>query len=158
MLEPTQFCQRCGAKLPAGRSCQEMCDELYAYTLTHGDSEFLHQYVVDAYAAQHVGEESKSIYLAGTLIGLYLFCEQGYTGRQVQLAHMALGNKMKKWPSFAVPQKPATLTVMDPLRAEAGPERDEVIKQWARAVWAMWHERHAQVEERLREMWEEKRS
>ena len=28
-------------------------DELYAYTLMHGAPEFIHQYVVDAFAAQH---------------------------------------------------------------------------------------------------------
>lgn len=135
-----------------------MCDELYAYTLAHEGGEFLHQHAVDAYAAQHVGVESKPIYQAAALIGLYLFCERGYAGRHVQRAHMALGNKMKNWPLFAASGELATLTVMNPLGVEAGSERDEAIRQWARAAWAMWHERHAEVEQRLMEMREEKRA
>jgi len=150
MPESIQVCSRCGAELPASKSCQEICDELYAYTLMHGSSEFIHQHVVDAYAAQHVGHDTKPIAMAAALMGLFLFVERGYTGRQVQLAHMKLGNKMKAWPLFEPPGRHATLTVVDPLREPPGCERDAKIKQWARAVWAMWQERHAEVETRLR--------
>jgi len=108
---------------------------LYAYTLDHGSSEFIHQHVVDAYAAQHLALESKPIYAAAALIGLYLFCERGYTGRQVQQAHMALGNRMKAWLRFQLPPQHAALTVADVLQAPRGAERDASIKQWARAVW-----------------------
>lgn len=146
MFESIQVCPSCGAKLPGGRSCQEMCDELYAYTLLRDRSEFIHQYAVDAYAAQHIRKDTKPIVLAAALIGLFLFVERGYTGRQVQLEHMKLGNKMKTWQLFEAPKKSATLTVMEALSAPAGPERDDQIKQWARAVWAMWHERHVEVE------------
>ena len=146
MPEPFQVCSRCGANLPAGRSCQEMCDELYAYTLSRDRDEFIHQHVVDAYAAQHIGKDSKPIALAAALIGLFLFAERGYTGRQVQLEHMKLGNTMKTWPLFEAPEKYATLAVMDPLSAPPGPERDDKIKQWARAVWNMWEEHHMEVE------------
>ena len=59
-----------------------MCDELYAYTLLRDRSEFIHQHAVDAYAAQHIGKETKPIVLAAALIGLYLFTERGYTGRR----------------------------------------------------------------------------
>jgi Family of unknown function (DUF5946) len=103
MLELPQVCPRCGAKLPARRSCQEMCDELYAYTLARDRSELIHQHAVDAYAAQHIGKDSKPIALAASLIGLYLFTARGYTGRQVQQVHMDLGNKMKTWLLFETP-------------------------------------------------------
>jgi hypothetical protein len=130
-----------------------VCDEVYAYTLTLGDGEFIHQHVVDAYAAQHVSNDTKPIAMAAALIGLYLFVERGYTGRQVQQAHMALGNKMKAWSLFEAPRQDATLTVVDPLSASPGPKRDQVIKQWARAVWAMWDEQHREVERLLSQAW-----
>jgi hypothetical protein len=114
-----------------------------------GDAEFLHQHVVDAYAAQHVSNDKKPIFLAAALIGLYLFVERGYTGRQVQQAHMALGNKMKAWPRFDAPQERAGLTVAAVLKAPPGPRRDELITQWARAVWAMWNRQHEAVERLL---------
>lgn len=99
---------------------------MYAYTLDHGSSEFIHQHVVDAYAAQHLALESKPIYAAAALIGLYLFCERGYTGRQVQQAHMALGNRMKAWLRFQLPPQHAALTVADVLQAPPGAEREPV--------------------------------
>jgi Family of unknown function (DUF5946) len=123
-----------------------MCDELYAYTLVRDRGEFIHQHAVDAYAAQHIGKDTKPIVLAAALIGLFLFVERGYTGRQVQLEHMKLGNKMKTWPSFEAPGKSATLTIMEPLSVPPGLVRDDKIKQWARAVWHMWGERHAEVQ------------
>jgi hypothetical protein len=115
----------------------------------HGDGEFIHQHVVDAYAAQHLGKDTKPIALAAALIGLFLFVERGHTGRSVQLAHMQLGNKMKAWPLFEAPEKHAAVTVLEVLNAPPGPERDEKIKQWARSVWEMWKERHLEVGRRL---------
>ena len=45
-------------------------DELSAYTLTHGDPDFIHQHVVDAFAAQHAAAKSSAIGVAFALIGL----------------------------------------------------------------------------------------
>lgn len=143
-------CSACGAELPTNRSCRELCDELSAYTLTHGDPEFIHQYMVDAYAAQHFSRNTKQVTLAAALIGLYLFVERGYTGKQVQQAHMWLGNQMKGWPVFPAPLEHACLSVADALNAPPGPQRDEVIRQWARSVWEMWKPRRAQLETLLR--------
>ena len=131
-----------------------MCDELCAYALTHGGKQFIHQHVVDAYAAQHVSKDTKPVAMAAALIGLFLSVERGYTGRRVQLVHMQLGNKMKAWPLFEAPEKPARLTVMDPLSVPSGPERDDKIKEWGRAVWEMWRERHAEVERLLSQAFE----
>ena len=124
-----------------------MRDELFHYTLTHGGKEFIHQHVVDSYAAQHIGP--KPISLAGALIGLYLFVERCFTGREVQQAHMALGNRMKLWPLFPAPAAYAALTVVDPLAVPEGAERDEMIRNWAKSVWKMWKERHGEVERLL---------
>ena len=146
MVEPTQVCSRCGARLPADQSCQELRDQMYAYTLTRGDKEFIHQHVVDAYAAQHIAKDTKPITLGAALIGLFLFVEWGYTGRQVQLEHVKLGNKMKTWPLFEATWKYAALNIMEPLNTPPGSERDDKIKEWARAVWSMWGERHTEVE------------
>ena len=50
-------------------------DELASYTLAHGDPAFIHQHVVDAFAAQHATDDSKPIGVAFALIGLYLHVE-----------------------------------------------------------------------------------
>jgi hypothetical protein len=119
---------------------------LYAYTLARGDGEFIHQHVVDAYAAQHVTQDTKVVTLAAALIGLYLFVERGYNGREVQLEHMKLGKRMKSWPRFEAPRSRAELTVGEPWSTPPGPERDEKIRKWAREVWEMWGEHKAEVE------------
>ena len=70
--------------------------ELSAYTQTHGDLTFIHQHVVDAWAAQHAVEAGKSIGLTFALAGLYLHLERGFSGRQVQRAHMEMGRRKRQ--------------------------------------------------------------
>src|SRR6266542_3200837 len=98
--------------------------ELCAYTLKLSDTSFIHQHVVDAYAAQSASAESRPIGVAFALFGLYLHVELGWTGRQVQLAHMRLARTRKQWPRFTPPPSRATMTALDVLQAAAGPARD----------------------------------
>jgi hypothetical protein len=109
--------------------------ELQCYTLGHGQPEFIHQHVVDAWAAQHADERTKPIALTFALVGLYLHLEKGFTGRQVQLAHMALGRHRKGWPSFPLPTGRGTVTAAEVMAAPAGPERDRAIDAWCASVW-----------------------
>ena len=134
-----QHCPVCNAVLPQGKTCRDLYNDLAFYTLPHPDHDlFIHQYIVDAYNAQHAQRNGKTVALAAPLIGLYLFCEKRFTGKQVQGAHMQLGNEMKKFPNFEPPVQKATLTVADVLAAPPGAERDQAIKDWACAVWQPW--------------------
>src|SRR5689334_22985565 len=67
--------------------------ELACYTLVHPDPSFIHQYMVDAYAAQHANVYSKPISVAVALAGLSLHLERGYSGRQVRAAAYAVGEE-----------------------------------------------------------------
>ena len=145
MPAASNSCPLCGALLPASGSCQELYDELSLYTLTRGRQEFIHQHAVDAYAAQHATEHTKPIAVAAALIGLYLFAEHGYSGLEVQQAHMTLGNKMKNWPLLTIHRQKAKLNVADVLQAEAGLKRDQAIRDWTRAVWETWREHHEAI-------------
>jgi hypothetical protein len=58
--------------------------ELCGYTLTHGDPAFIHQHVVDAFAAQQADGASKPIGVIFALVGLYLHVERQFSGRHVQ--------------------------------------------------------------------------
>ena len=124
--------------------------ELCAYTLSLGDAEFIHQHVVDAYAAQTPDATSKPIRVAFALFGLYLHVERGYTGRQVQRVHMGLAKQKRVWPTFLPPTNPTAMTARDVIRAAEGPARDRAIHEWAAAVWRDWSASHAQVREYLR--------
>ena len=124
---------------------QDTYYELACYTLVHPDPLFIHQHIVDAYAAQHADAHSKPISIAFALAGLYLYLERGHSGRQVQQAHMQLARKKHPWPRFTLPTDRGTMTVADVLRADPGDARDEAIRQWAASVWEAWSASHDQV-------------
>jgi hypothetical protein len=136
-------CPDCGAALrdddPAG--CLGLYHELTANTLSARDPTFPHQLAVDAYAVQHVGPETKPITTAFALIGLYLVCERGFTGRQAQLAHMALGRRRQEWPRFPAPpaQQRGDVTVADVLAA-GGAGCNPALRRWAASAWAAWRD------------------
>jgi hypothetical protein len=129
-------------------------DELSAYTLTHGDRSFMHQHVVDAWAAQQATPESKAIGVAFALIGLYLHLERGYSGRDVQRAHIRFGRRRREWPAFDPPAERGALTTVDVMRSSPGPERDRAIEEWCASVWEAWDASHERVAALLRELGE----
>jgi hypothetical protein len=129
---------------------ESLFHELCFYTLSHGSPTFIHQHVVDAHAAQRADESSKPIGVAFALFGLYLHLERGYTGRQVQRAHMQLAKQRRTWPRFTLPAQRTAMTVRDVLAAEPGSARDQAIDAWAAAVWADWKDSHAHVREILK--------
>jgi len=114
---------------------REIYDELCFYTLAHGGPEFIHQHVVDAWAVQYADERTKPIGLTFGLVGLYLHLEKGFTGRQVQLAHMKLGKRKHVWPTFVLPDGRGSVTAADVMAVPAGVERDRAIDAWCASVW-----------------------
>jgi uncharacterized protein DUF5946 len=76
---------------------------LSAYTLTHSDPAFIHQHVVDAFAAQSADDTTKPITLTFALVGLYLHVEKGRTGRRVQLVHSGSRNGRGPGPDARFP-------------------------------------------------------
>ncbi len=109
-------------------------EELFFYTLSHHDGDFfIHQLAVDAYTAQTVDKDTKRISIVFALVGLYLFVERGYTGREIQKAHMALAKYKDKLPEVFIPDKRGDITVEDVLAEKNN--RDEMIKEWCKSVW-----------------------
>lgn len=114
---------------------RESYDALCCYTLERGDAAFIHQHVVDAFIAQNADEHTKPIGLAFALIGLYLHLERGFSGKQVQRVHMALGRQKRTWPAFRLPRERGGMTAADVMAAPPGSARDEAIDQWCASVW-----------------------
>lgn len=111
--------------------------EVMSYTLQHEDQAyFIHQHAVDAYTAQMANKETKPIALIFALAGLYLFLEHGYSGRQVQQAHMLMAKNKPPWPQISLPSERGHITVETVLAREPGPERDKMIKMWCAEVWS----------------------
>lgn len=81
------------------------------------------------------------------LIGLYLHLEKGFSGREVQIAHVKLAKHRKEWPKFNLAVPRGYVTVYDVLDAPRGPERDEMIHKWCTSVWEAYSESHKKVAE-----------
>ena len=125
--------------------------QLSAYTLTHGDPAFIHQHVVDAYAAQHADNGGKPIAVTFALIGLFLHVEQHVSGRQVQRVHMQLGRRKHTWPAFALPAERGGMTAVDVMASPPGVERDRAIDAWCASVWSAYAGSRQTVIDLLRE-------
>lgn len=117
---------------------EESYQSLCAYTLTRGDPGFIHQHVVDAFAAQRADEQTKPIKITFALVGLYLLVERHFSGKQVQRAHMRLAQQSRTWPAFALPQRRGSVTAVEVMAAPEGPERDNAILAWCVSVWAAY--------------------
>jgi len=120
-------------------------NELCCYTLAHRDPAFIHQHVVDAWAVQQADERTKPIAITFGLLGLYLHVEKQWTGRRVQLAHMALAREKHAWPAFVLPADRGALTARTVMAAPAGPERDAAIDAWCASVWTAFAENREKI-------------
>jgi hypothetical protein len=107
-----------GSALPAEQGAY---DDLQCYTLAHGDAAFVHQHVVDAWTAQQADVHTKPIALTFALAGLSLHVVKGLSGRQVQLAHMALARNKRAWPSFTLPRERGLVRAHQVPAGSAGP-------------------------------------
>ncbi len=130
---------------------QEKYNQLAYYTLAHPDPAFIHQHIVDAYAAQTADEHIKPIAITFALVGLHLTVEKHFTGKQVQQAHMQLAKHKKQWPTFSLPQQRGAITVSDVVSAAPGKERDEMIYQWCASVWDAYKNSQQQVRDLVKE-------
>lgn len=137
--------------MPDQQSDEHAYHELTAYTLSHRNPAFVHQHVVDAYAAQHAAANDKPIRLAFALLGLYLHLERNFTGRQVQRLHKQLADRTHSWPTFPLPAHRGAMTAVDVLAVPAGEARDWAIEEWCRSVWSTYAGSRPAVEALLRE-------
>jgi hypothetical protein len=120
-----------------------------AYSLTLGDPAFIHQHVVDVYAAQTADARTKPIKLTFALVGLYLLIEKQFSGKHVQRVHMALAQHKEEWPRFDLPEDRGALTAIATVAAPAGAERDRAIHAWCASVWTAYRDSHGAVERLL---------
>jgi hypothetical protein len=124
---------------------QDLYNELAFYTLAHPDPAFIHQNVVDAFAAQHADETSKPIYIVFALIGLYLCVEKNFTGKQAQLAHMRLAKTRRQYAHLPLPKDRGAIGIRDVLATAPGLTRDAIIHDWCVSAWEAWHESREQI-------------
>jgi hypothetical protein len=126
---------------------REQFNELSYYTLGHPDKHyFIHQHIVDAYTAQKADKTCKSISIAFSLVGLYLYLVENYSGRQVQLAHMKLVKSKRLVPLINLPNNRGEISVSEVIAAPPGNERDIMIRNWCLSVWNAYKDCHGSIE------------
>jgi hypothetical protein len=158
-----EVCRGCGLALDPGQkfpkaqfhssdACWAQYGMLAAWTLTLADPSFPHQHAVDAYAAQHVGPESRPIQAVFALCGICLALEHGATGRQVQLAHMKMGKARLDWPAWVPRTRQFDLTVKDLLRIPEGKDRLSALRPWMECAWSAWSHEQEEVRKLLKSL------
>ena len=133
------------------QSATDAYDELCGYTLTRRDPAFIHQHVVDAFAAQNANESTKPIQLTFALAGLYLHVEKTLSGKEVQRAHMTMAREKRQWPALTLPRDRGAITAADVMAAPEGPARDRAIDAWCESVWQAFRSNRDVVIALLRE-------
>ncbi|TXE11735.1 hypothetical protein FUA26_06605 [Seonamhaeicola algicola] len=108
--------------------------------MTHKDSSFIHQHIVDAYGAQIANQTTKKIRTIFSLVGLYLYLEMDYTGRKVQEFHTLMSKNKMEWPKIDFPKYRGEIGVSDVLATKQGFERDNMIRNWCFSVWKEYEE------------------
>jgi len=144
LLLPDQHLDR-PARVNASGECFRMFSDLLCYMVSKGDPGFIYQHAVDAYEAQHAGRATRPITVAFGLIGLYLALERGFTGKEVQRAHMKIAGIRRDWPLLEPPSQRAALTVHDVLEVRNGTGKDAMIRRWMAAAWEIWLDRHTWI-------------
>ena len=158
----TVVCPGCGVDLPwsgalaeprglvASPECYEAYGEVVAFGHRHpAVLGRWHQTCVDAYAAQHVGPETKPLQVCFALNTPYLVLERGYTGLQARAAHGFLANTYGAvdWPCFEPPARTGDVTVLDVALTSRPEEQALAVERWGREVWAAWSHVHTEVRE-----------
>jgi uncharacterized protein DUF5946 len=64
--------------------------------------------------------------------------EKQFSGKQVQVEHMRLARNKRMWPPLNLPRDRGSIRVVDVIAQPAGPLRDHMIHEWAKAVWLVF--------------------
>jgi hypothetical protein len=139
------------AKFHASFACLQLYWELSAFTLTIGEPDFIHQLAVDSYAAQHAAPDTKPIRTAFALMGLCLTFERGFTGREVQLAHMEMGKSRTEWPVLRPPPLTSMITLQDVLNDDLPSNYKDALRKWSMSVWGYWKPEHERIRRLLQD-------
>ncbi len=151
-------CYGCGAQVPesngpthryigASPGCWAVFGEVLAKEYEEYNYPPVHRLTVDAYPAQHPGEESKQTIqsFAVHLIGLQLMLDLNY---DAHLTTKTISKATQKSPDYHWLDPPSSLggmTILDVYEAENLKDHTDRVHIWAHAVWRAWQPHHGQI-------------
>lgn len=131
------------------------CWDLYSEVLAKEFNEYKYfehtnRLTVDTYAIQHPGLPGKqSIQSVNIhLISLYIVLVENLNSRE---ATKMIGKILEKKPEFVWLDPPVPngkITIIDVLKAKNKEEHQEIVKEWAKDVFACWYLKHKQTIEK----------
>ena len=157
---PLETCPDCRCELPAGDSIRHpylgasaSCWSLFNVLLAREYASpalmrSVHRLTVDAYAAQHPGQQERrtiqSVWVH--LVGLHLVLERGMAN---DFATHTIGALTKRADTLVWLEPPGTLgpiTVKNIVDAHDSAPHEEAIRRWARSVWDAWKPHHTAIQ------------
>lgn len=146
--------------MSASAACERLFHDAIGFGLTHAtELGHLHQFMVDAYGAQHPLPPTPTIRVSYSLVGLHLAIDHGWTGLQVRDAHQRMGKPASWWPAFRAPQDRGRVTIAHVAAAGAAASspagHQQLVLEWRRSVWAAWQDEHAAIRSLARSLLKE---
>jgi hypothetical protein len=117
-------------------------NELAYYTLGLQDECFIHQYIVDAFTLQTADIKTKPMRIIFSLVGLYLYIEKNYSGREVQNFHTLMSKAKMEWPICNLHNNKGDVNVSHVLKKSSDNEKYNMIEEWCKSVWQAYSENH----------------
>jgi hypothetical protein len=124
------------------------CWQAYGEVLAreHSDRAYwaAHRLTVDTYAVQHPGRPSpQSIQsVAVHLISLHLLLERNATAEYAVRAIRSAAEVSEQFTWLSSPGSMGAVTVADVRQARSSSDHVRLVRAWAEASWAAWHEHH----------------
>lgn len=136
------------AYLTSSSGCWEAFGKLLAREFGEPGYFREHRLTVDAYAAQHPGDDdprqtqSVAIHLIGLCHALEL---ETHPGLLLRITQELTGDR-RTWPRLEPPGR-YPMTVVDVLAARSANEHVALVQRWARTTWECWSRHHDLVRE-----------
>jgi hypothetical protein len=139
------------ARYQAAADCLQHFHTLAGIHFDEADASFKHQIAIDCYGAQHIGGPSKPVTAVYALVGLCLHVERGFSGRQIQAAHMLLARTRSNWPTLSAPATHYRVTVDMVVAAGCASSRAQQLEAWAVCTWEAWRNEQQWVRNIIRD-------
>lgn len=135
------------AYIGATPGCWRVYCEVIGAEYTSDASSLTRRLIVDAYAAQHPGVESRRAIqsVAGHLIALHLLLDQGRSADFVTSALVRAVEQSDRYRWLTPPDFAGTVNVAAIAAVGDVASRERIAREWAASVWDSWREHHGTV-------------
>ena len=132
----------------AVHNCWRVYSEILAKEFSDPEYFKVHRITVDAYSAQHIGDQSDRRARQSAnlhLIVLYLGFEKNLGVEKIRDFLKAATIVKRDWPAITQITNPNWLNVLDVVSAQTALNHHEIVKKWGQSVWDMYKDHHKNI-------------